>query len=209
MKSAARSSSRNRSQPRRFARPIKPTPGSRNYLDSADRIGEVVKLISAVAAQTNLLALNATIEAARAGEAGRGFAIVASEVKALAAQTAKATEEVGKQIAQMQSATEHSVGSIREISGTIQTISQISSTIAASVEQQGAVTQEIASNVQQAAQGASQVAGSIFEVSRGASDTGTAAGQVHGTALALLNQSSQLKTEVEPIPWHRSARPDA
>jgi methyl-accepting chemotaxis protein len=165
--------------------------------DSADRIGEVVKLISAVAAQTNLLALNATIEAARAGEAGRGFAIVASEVKALAAQTAKATEEIGKQIAQMQSATEHSVGSIREISGTIQTISQISSTIAASVEQQGAVTQEIASNVQQAAQGASQVAGSIFEVSRGASDTGTAAGQVHGTALALLNQSSQLKTEVE------------
>jgi methyl-accepting chemotaxis protein len=165
--------------------------------DSADRIGEVVKLISAVAAQTNLLALNATIEAARAGEAGRGFAIVASEVKALAAQTAKATEEIGKQIAQMQSATEHSVGSIREISGTIQTISQISSTIAASVEQQGAVTQEIASNVQQAAQGASQVAGSIFEVSRGASDTGTAAGQVHGTALALLSQSSQLKTEVE------------
>lgn len=163
----------------------------------AERIGEVLKLISAVAAQTNLLALNATIEAARAGEAGRGFAVVASEVKALAGQTAKATEEIGKQIAQMQSATEHSVVSIREIGETIRTISQISSSIATSVEHQAAATQEIACNVQQAAQGSSQVSGSIFEVSRGASDTGTAAEQVHGAAIALLSESKQLKTEVD------------
>lgn len=162
----------------------------------ADRIGEVVKLISAVAAQTNLLALNATIEAARAGDAGRGFAVVASEVKALAGQTAKATEEIGKQIAQMQSATELSVGSIREISETIESISRISASIAISVEQQAAATQEIACNVQQAALGSQQVSGTIFEVSRGASDTGSAAEQVHGAAIALSGESSQLRLEV-------------
>jgi methyl-accepting chemotaxis protein len=164
---------------------------------SADRIGEVVKLISAVAAQTNLLALNATIEAARAGEAGRGFAVVASEVKALAGQTAKATEEIGVQITQMQAATEHSVSAIQEIGGTIARISEISSAIAASIEEQGAATQEIARNVQQAAQGATQVSGSIAEVNRGAADTSAAAGQVHGSARELLGESNHLKSEVE------------
>jgi methyl-accepting chemotaxis protein len=164
---------------------------------SADRIGEVVKLISAVAAQTNLLALNATIEAARAGEAGRGFAVVASEVKALAGQTAKATEEISVQITQMQAATQHSVLAIEAIGGTIAQISEISSAIAASVEQQGNATQEIARNVQQAAQGATQVAGSIAEVSRGAANTGSAAGQVHGSARELLDESNHLKSEVD------------
>ena len=164
---------------------------------SADRIGEVVKLISAVAAQTNLLALNATIEAARAGEAGRGFAVVASEVKALAGQTARATEEISVQITQMQAATQHSVSAIQEIGGTIARISEISSAIAASVEEQGAATQEIARNVQQAAQGATQVSDSIAEVNRGAADTGSAAGQVHGSARELLGESNHLKSEVE------------
>jgi hypothetical protein len=92
---------------------------------AAGRIGEVVKMITAIAEQTNLLALNATIEAARAGEAGRGFAIVASEVKALAAQTGKATEEIGTQIAGMQAATQESVAAIKEIGGTIGRISEI------------------------------------------------------------------------------------
>jgi methyl-accepting chemotaxis protein len=164
---------------------------------AAGRIGDVVKLITAIAEQTNLLALNATIEAARAGEAGRGFAVVAQEVKALAAQTAKATDEISMQIAGMQTATEESVAAIKEIGGTISRISEIAGAIAAAVEEQGAATQEISRNVQQAAHGTSQVASNITDVNRGASDTGAASSQVLSSAQSLSNESNQLKREVE------------
>jgi methyl-accepting chemotaxis protein len=163
---------------------------------AATRIGDVVELINTIAGQTNLLALNATIEAARAGEAGRGFAVVASEVKALAEQTAKATGEIGQQITGIQAATQDSVNAIKDISGTIEKLSEISSTIAAAVEEQGAATQEIARNVQQAAQGTQQVSSNVTDVQRGATETGTASSQVLAAAKTLSTDSGRLKSEV-------------
>jgi methyl-accepting chemotaxis protein len=164
---------------------------------AAGRIGEVVQLITGIAEQTNLLALNATIEAARAGDAGRGFAVVAQEVKALAAQTAKATDEIGKQILGMQSATQESVDAIKQIGAVILQISDVSEVIAAAVEEQGAATREIARNVQMASDGAGRVGSAIADVHQGAADTGSASGQVLSSAQSLSNQASQLKLEVE------------
>ena len=166
---------------------------------SASRIGDVVKLITAIAEQTNLLTLNATIEAARAGEAGRGFAIVAQEVKALASQTAKATDEIGTRISDMQRATKESIGAIKEIGGTIARISEISSSVASTVEEQGAATREIARNVQHAGGSTSQVATTITQVRDVASQTGAALAEVLSSAQSLANESSKLKFEVDKL----------
>jgi methyl-accepting chemotaxis protein len=164
---------------------------------AAQEIGDVVKLITAIAEQTNLLALNATIEAARAGEAGRGFAVVASEVKSLASQTAKATDEISSHIAGMQGATQESVAAIKEIGGTIAQISSIASTIASAVEEQGSATQEIARSVQTVAQGTHEAAANILEVNRGAAETGSASGDVLESARTLSSESTRLREELD------------
>ncbi|HEX2840381.1 methyl-accepting chemotaxis protein [Hyphomicrobium sp.] len=164
---------------------------------SADRIGDVIGLINTIAGQTNLLALNATIEAARAGDAGKGFAVVAQEVKALAAQTGKATSDIAAQIAGMQQATQEAVGAIEEITSTINRMSEICGAIAAAVEEQGVTTQEISRNVLEAAKGTSEVAASITDVSKGASETGTASSQVLSSAQQLSSDSTRLRREVE------------
>jgi methyl-accepting chemotaxis protein len=168
----------------------------RALADGAQRIGEVVSIIRTIADQTNLLALNATIEAARAGDAGKGFAVVASEVKALASQTAKATDEIGGQVAQIQSVTTEAVTAIQSIADTIAEVSVIANTIAAAVEEQGAATREIARNVQQAAAGTTEVTQNIVDVSQAAQDTGHGAGEVLMAAEGLSKQAEGLNTTV-------------
>ncbi|WP_349357575.1 methyl-accepting chemotaxis protein [Stappia sp.] len=164
---------------------------------AADKIGEVIALITDIAEQTNLLALNATIEAARAGEAGKGFAVVAAEVKELAGQTAKATEEIGKQIKGIQGATQETVGAIGSIGETIQQIRAVSTAISASVEQQGAATFEIARNIEQVSGGVSEVTSTIAGVSSTAQETGAASTQLVAAANELSKQSEMLRGEVD------------
>jgi len=164
--------------------------------EAAGQIGGVVKLIQDIAEQTNLLALNATIEAARAGEAGKGFAVVASEVKSLASQTAKATEEISSKITAMQGVTSTAVNAIRGIGSTIEQISHIIGSIASAVEEQSAATREIASNVEQAAAGTAEVAGSIGNVSQAAGESRGASNDVLQAAKELSVQSEQLKKEM-------------
>jgi len=163
----------------------------------SERIEQVVKLISDIAAQTNLLALNATIESARAGAAGRGFGVVASEVKTLAAQTAKATEEIAFQVAQSQEATRDVVGAIKGVGSTIEQLHLIASAIAAAVEEQHAAAQEIARSVADAASGAQEITNNISHVRQAAAQTGSASSQLLAAATALSQNSFELSSEVE------------
>jgi methyl-accepting chemotaxis protein len=160
------------------------------------RIGEVVKLITDIAEQTNLLALNATIEAARAGDAGKGFAVVAAEVKNLANQTAHATEDIKKQIEDVQATTGSAVSAIAAVSGIVDQLNEIGATVAAAVEEQEAATKEIAANVQEVAAGAQDVTANITHVSSAASETGVAAEQILGISASLGQQSSELQQRV-------------
>lgn len=165
--------------------------------DVAQKVGEVVDLINDIASQTNLLALNATIEAARAGEAGKGFAVVATEVKNLASQTAKATEDISKQIASIQAETQKAVQAIREISGTIKQVSEISTSIASAVEEQRAATQEIARNVQEAASSTSEVTHNMQSVLFASGESKKASGEVLDAAVDLSSEAKILQGEVD------------
>jgi methyl-accepting chemotaxis protein len=169
----------------------------KNLAQAAQRIGEVVSLIQSIAGQTNLLALNATIEAARAGDAGKGFTVVASEVKALANQTEGATGEISNQISAIQGVSTEAVRAMDGIGGTIQKISEIASAIAAAVEEQGAATQEIAGSVQQAADGTNEVSMNVSAVTQASGLVGDAAGRLLNSASELSTLSTQLRSEVK------------
>ena len=188
--------------------------------DSSNEIGQVIKVITAIAQQTNLLALNATIEAARAGEAGKGFAVVANEVKELAKETAKATEDISRKIEAIQTDTKAAVEAISSISGVINQVNDISNTIATAVEEQNATTNEMTRNVSEAARSSGEITSNISGVaqaaestSRGATDTQQAAQQLVETSAELRRLVEQFKIEsgrdahltAHPVPQRSTA----
>jgi methyl-accepting chemotaxis protein len=161
--------------------------------ESSAEIGNVIKVINSIAEQTNLLALNATIEAARAGEAGKGFAVVASEVKELARETSKATEDIGHRIEAIQNDTRAAVAAIAEIAAIIEQINDTQSTIASAVEEQTATTNEMSRSVTEAATGSTDIASTIMGVARTASETTAAAGSTAQAADELARMAAELQ----------------
>jgi methyl-accepting chemotaxis protein len=162
----------------------------------ADKVGEVVQLIKHVAAQTNLLALNATIEAARAGAAGKGFSVVANEVKELAAQTAKATEEIDARVTKIQATVRNSVGELRNIADTIVQMQSIASEIGGSVQQQTTATHEIARNAHLVANSTREVTQTAAAIEEASNRSGDVASQVLEAAVVLSQHADKLATEV-------------
>ncbi len=165
--------------------------------NGAQKIGEVIKLIRAIAEQTNLLALNATIEAARAGEAGRGFAVVASEVKSLAVQTAKATEEIANHILAVQTSTRGAVEAIRLIALRTQEINKSTFAVSAAVKQQNAATGEIKHNVSSAADATNEVAAVLGEVAGATTQTRSSAQIVLSASETVAKDIARLRAKVE------------
>jgi methyl-accepting chemotaxis protein len=164
---------------------------------SSQEIGAVIKVITSIAEQTNLLALNATIEAARAGEAGKGFAVVASEVKELARDTAKATEEIGSRIESMQGDTQRAVAAISEIGKVIEQIDSLQTKIAAAVEEQSVTTGEISRNISEATTGTSEIAENIVQVAQAAQSTAEGASNTQVSSQELARMAQALQRLVE------------
>lgn len=166
---------------------------------TSERIGAVLGLITSIAEQTNLLALNATIEAARAGEAGRGFAVVASEVKQLATQTARATDEIRVQIDEIRMASRDVSHALGDIAGTVQNMSSVSASIAGAIEEQSAATAEITASLDKSSRATADVVESIHRLPKLATGTEAAASDLLGMSDTLVAQIRGLESEVERL----------
>jgi len=168
----------------------------RSLHEAAERIGSVVGLIANIASQTNLLALNATIEAARAGENGKGFAVVASEVKTLASQTARATEEISRQVAAIQEATKRSLDEVSSVANVIDELTAAASGIASSVEQQSSTTREMAASIQTVATNTANASNEIRSVEEAAGQSSSAVGEIAGWTAQLAARANDLESKV-------------